>query len=417
MFDKEGARARLKAIEAEMDAAVNDPSLTGAQLKQLVDRGIAESEDLGRKLKSHSRAMAFRAGSEIGEVHTKAFGAGPRWNPPSPAHATEAQIKSLWLAAKNKLPSFGFELGQDAAPSWDAGDMTVRTKATVAEGPPNTLLAPTMMPAETLRLPYEPDRIFEHFIGAQAHSQSVQYLQHTGNVQPATTTAELGTKLDVGMQWAPRMVSFQKISALASVSTEALDDYNVFYQFTTNDLTRACVDAETNYIVNQAVTGLIWQAEPGIANPVLTRQVGADTPLNALRKAVTDIRVGSAFGTADKMAMHPRTADYLARQVDTLGRYLLQSDTETAQTGRVSSIWNCDVIQNTWVPMNYVIVWDSSQAIMGWTRQALTVAMNPWGDTEWSQNFISFRAEERIAVGIPRPTAVCLVSGFPGAGS
>jgi len=332
---------------------------------------------------------------------TKAIG-GPRWNPPAPWHATEEQVKGLWMAAKNRLPSYGFELGEKAAPSWN-----VHTKQ-VVEGPPGTLLPPALLPQHTLNLPYEPDRIFEHFVGAMADSQSVQYLQHTGNAQPALPTPELGTKLDLGMQWAPKTVSFQKISALASVSTEALDDFNVFYQFTSNDLSRAVIDAETNWIINQSITGLIWQTN------TLKRLVGADTPLDALEKAVDDIRVGSAFGRASVMCMHPNTLGYLKRQKTTLGNYILNPD---PTTGLVDTIWDCKVVTNSYVPMAYVIVFDATQAILGWTRQAMTVMLNPWGSPMWQENYVSFRAEERIAVGYPRPTAINLVTGFPGTGS
>ncbi len=80
----------------------------------------------------------------------------------------------------------------------------------------------------------------------------------------------------------PKGGVIQKISALASASTEILDDLPVFHQFVSNDLGRAVIDAETNWIVNASVTGLIWQTN------TLTRLVGADPPIDALEKAVDD---------------------------------------------------------------------------------------------------------------------------------
>ncbi len=112
--------------------------------------------------------------------------------------------------------------------------------------------------------------------------------------------------------------------------------------------------------------------------------------------------------------MHPKTVGYLKRQKTTLGNYILNPD---PTTGLVDTIWDAKVIQNSYIPTAYVIAFDSTQAILGWTRQALTIAINPWGSPMWQTNYISFRAEERIAIGIPRPTAVNIVSGFPGAGS
>ena len=228
---------------------------------------------------------------------------------------------------------------------------------------------------------------------------------------PLRQSLRLALKPDIGQVWAPKTVSFQKIAALCSASTELLNDFSMFNQFMVNDLTRAVIDAETDFIVSHATNGLIWQAEYGLPNPALSRQVGADTPLDALERAVDDIRVGSAYGTADKIALHPNTLGYLKRQKSSLNTYLLNPN---PQTGNVDKIWNMDVIQNSKIPMNYAIVWDSSQAILGWTRQALTVATNPYATAAWSNNYLIFRAEERIAVGYPRPTAINIVTGFPG---
>jgi hypothetical protein len=36
-----------------------------------------------------------------------------------------------------------------------------------------------------------------------------------------------------------------------------------------------------------------------------------------------------------------------------------------------------------------------------------------FGDTEWTNNLVSFRVEERIAIGVRRPSAVCTVTGLP----
>jgi Phage capsid family len=404
MIDREAKRNRIKEIGAEVEKRLKAGTVT----MDFMNGVELETKQLEAELKGHKRALEFRAGSEIGAApFTPKTKGGPKWNPPSPRHASEEQVNGLWLAAKNRLPSYSFEIGEKAVKSMSWGDDNIRTKQ-VVEGPPGTLLPPALLPQHTLNLPYEPDRIFEHFVGAMADSQSIQYLQHTGNASPALPTPELGTKIDLGMQWAPKTVSFQKISALASVSTEALDDFNVFYQFTSNDLHRAVTDAETNWIINQSVTGLNWQTN------TLKRLIGADTPLDALEKAVDDIRVGSAFATADTMAMHPATFGYLKRQKSTLNTYILQ---QNVQTGQVDSIWGCKPVINSYIPLDLVIVWDSTQAIYGWTRQALTVMLNPWGSPMWQTNFVSFRAEERIAVGYPRPTAINLVTGFPSSGS
>jgi Phage capsid family len=142
--------------------------------------------------------------------------------------------------------------------------------------------------------------------------------------------------------------------------------------------------------------------------------VGADTPLDAIEKAVDDIRVGPMFARADTILLHPSTLGYLKRQKTTLGSYVLSGD---PKTGLVDSIWDLKIVESTKLPMNYAIVFDSTVAILGFTRQALTVEMNMWSDTAWTTNQVLWRAEERIAVAYQKPKAINIVTGFPGAGS
>jgi HK97 family phage major capsid protein len=67
MFDREGARKRMREIESEVSAKLNDPNISGAELKSFTDKAIAESEDLGARLEAYSKGLKIRAGSEQGE--------------------------------------------------------------------------------------------------------------------------------------------------------------------------------------------------------------------------------------------------------------------------------------------------------------------------------------------------------------
>src|SRR5262249_8256327 len=155
----------------------------------------------------------------------------------------------------------------------------------VAEGAPGSLLPSVIRPEYSVDLQYEQDRIFEHLRGAQMDSQSVTYLQHTGNTNAAAVTAENATILDVGAQVTPKTVNAVAIKALASVSLEAMDDFGFFSSWLPRELRRAVIDAETSWLVNASQTGIIWQATPP-GSGCLTRLIGADTPITAVAKAI-----------------------------------------------------------------------------------------------------------------------------------
>jgi hypothetical protein len=38
---------------------------------------------------------------------------------------------------------------------------------------------------------------------------------------------------------------------------------------------------------------------------------------------------------------------------------------------------------------------------------------NPFGTNEWTQNYSTWRAEERISLSVPRPWAVNIITGLP----
>ena len=163
--------------------------------------------------------------------------------------------------------------------------------------------------------------------------------------------------------------------------------------------TRALINAETNQVVNGSGTAPNMTGILNISG-LLTRAMGTDTPLDAIQLAFNDLRVGPAFATADLVAMHPTTWNAIRRQKTTFDSYILSPD---PSTGQVESLWGVTVVVNTFIPAGTAIVFDTTQAVLAWTRLGLTMGVNQFGDTEWTNNLVSFRVEERVAIGVRRP--------------
>jgi HK97 family phage major capsid protein len=148
------------------------------------------------------------------------------------------------------------------------------------------------------------------------------------------------------MQLAEQIVVPKKIAALASVSMEALMDYQSFADWIPLELTRALINAETAQIVSGDGTGANML---GILNTsgLSTRAQGSDTPIDAIQKAFNDLRTGAAFGTADLVALHPTTWNAIRRQKTTFNSYILSPD---PSSGQVESLFGVTVIVNTFIP-------------------------------------------------------------------
>jgi HK97 family phage major capsid protein len=115
-----------------------------------------------------------------------------------------------------------------------------------------------------------------------------------------------------------------------AVNDEDLADFNAFQGCIAAELMRMVIDVENAQIIAGDGTGenlLGLLAQTGI----LTRAIGADTALDAVEKAFTDLRVGAAYVAPNLLVIHPSTFSSLRRTKDTTGRYLTTADPTAAE--------------------------------------------------------------------------------------
>jgi HK97 family phage major capsid protein len=395
-------KSQLDARNRDLDNRFKDlerrsKSLTPASRPQFLADVQRLQDDTERfendrdRLKSHEGFMNKIGDNPAGQLGTKGRVT------PSPLTFSEAQYKSLFDAVQRKQ---AFRLEAETKAPFGEGSFTGGT------------LPPILLPQNTLELAYEPDRFLDHLIQQAAPiGPGVEWVAHTGNANPASQVGELAVKPDLGLQLAVHTASWAKIAATATISMEIASDFDVFMKFVPNELFRAIVDAETNYFVNNGTAGLLN------ASGVLTRSVGSDTNIDAIAKAANDIRVGSAFGLADLVAMHPTTWDAVRLSKSTTGQYLLDPN-DPASIGDINHVFNMRVVTNTYIPLGTAIVMDAKKAVIRWVRMGYTLETNSYGVAAdgtnlWTQNAIAFRGELREQIGVQYPTAINLLSGLP----
>jgi Phage capsid family len=194
-----------------------------------------------------------------------------------------------------------------------------------------------------------------------------------------------------------------------------------------------------NYTLLNAVNGTNNATFNGLLNTsgTLTRAMGTDSPLDCLAKAYTDVRVGAAFADPDLVLIHPSTLGALRRAKDADGRYVLdllsgpmnlsaygQASTATANepnpysviaqgaNGYSGHLWGAQIVSTTQVAAGKAVVMSvKAGAGIFWQRLGLTIFYNPW--SLMTSNEMFWLAEERIALSVPRPAAINLVTGLP----
>ena len=368
-IERKQAKARLE----ELHQLVQKKRDNGTITNRFMDQVEAEADTLQAKLKTLEKVDSMSHMSDMYPSAPTTASKGARWNPPSPLHITDAQMKSLFSAARTRMPSYSVEIGTKGAGDWNMGFKSPLSEGGIGGGG----LPPVILP-NAFNLPYENDRIFSHFVGSEMPGPSVSYVQHTGNTNPAAAVAELGTKPELGMQLTVKNVVPTKIAALASVSMEALDDYADFSRFVPAELTRALLDAESDQILNGNGTA---PNMTGILNTsgLLTRAIGSDTKLDAIRKGINDIRIGSSFGVADLIVLHPTTWAALQLEKSTQGVYLLNPNDPNA-IGDLDNVFGVKVVPTTKIAAGTALIFDTSQAVIAWTRMGLRTDVNYYGD-------------------------------------
>jgi HK97 family phage major capsid protein len=262
----------------------------------------------------------------------------------------------------------------------------------------------------------------DHIPTIQSDAPSWEYIVQSGNTNEAAVVDELGVIADIGIQTSTATAVPVKIAGLASISTEALSDFSYFADWVPRVLSNSLINTETQQLVlgtgaSGAYPGMTgFTNVSGVLNRWFSPGQGDISGLDTLMRAVTDIRVDSAvYGEVDLIAMHPATWDGLRRTKTTTDAFVL-GVLDPSQIGALDSFPlapnNPRVITNTFIPQGTAVCLDTNLAARYYLRQALTIEVNRWGDTEWSTSSVSFRAEMRSTLAVLRPHAVNIVYGL-----
>jgi len=205
------------------------------------------------------------------------------------------------------------------------------------------------------------------------------------------------------------------VRTIAHVS-EALDrallsDFDALVVFIDQNLRLGVLLAEENQILNGNGTAPNLR---GILNTVGigTQAVGADTRADAIHKAINACRL--AFHEPDAIVLHPTDWQTVRLQKNANGDYY----TGDAVQGDPDRLWGKPVITSPVIAQGTGLVgafghgaqlWDREEARVTFTESGLGDSA---GQELFSRNQIRFRAEERVAFGVPFPAAFCSVTSL-----
>ena len=491
-------RQRAQTLKGEVHAKTADLEagrVTPAQFKSFVDNAVEEGAEIERTLKAFSNGAQFMAAQDAALEHlsnggtpesyspsTKAtnkhsatlkqFGIPQQWwnnEPVSPMSLTAAQTEALRQAHLNSTP-FAVTLGQSTGLEqvWGGTQTECVGGPLVSEATlGGSYAAGQIPPIQTqfaVGLGYGPTRASNLFPGyAAPETASITWTTHASNANPAAGTAEGGVFPNLDPVFDVNQLVFQKITAHLPVTQEAAEDTArfgeaAFQQWLPTELTRALVDAESQFVIagnassgENGGTAGPTSTFPGIlaASGVLTGAVtSGQNPLAALRAGFNTLRVtpgssGGAYGYPDTILMNPTDWSNVQLATDSQGRFLLDLFAGpaglTASGQRIErppsspnpyaivpqgspmfcgNLWGVPVATSTHMPQGTAALMNiAGGAGFRVTRWAVRVEYNMWGadanTNYWTQQAAGWRISERVGLQLTRPAAIYLLTGIP----
>lgn len=259
--------------------------------------------------------------------------------------------------------------------------------------------------------PRRPRRILDLVTTGQTNSDQVKYARQTTFTNVAAETAEAttsatGTKPEATMAFEVVTADVKTIAHWIPATRRSLADAGQLRTLIESQLRYGLEYRLESQIVNGDGTG---ENLTGIINTsnILTQAKSSDTVVDAIHKAMTQIRLG--FLEPNGVALHPTDWELirLSKEEGTAGSYYYGPPALAGQ----ETIWGLPVAVTPAVPDDTGIVGDWTQAVL-WMREGIQILASDSHDDFFIKNLVALLAEMRAAFGVLRPQAFAKVTGL-----
>lgn len=382
-------RTALLAEGDEIVAGAEGDNLSGAEAER-----FASIETIVRRI-DHWRDVAQRA-TEL----------GPNLTPARPDTGTSRDPDARIPGGIPRL-ALGTDQVRELHTSYLQGSTaTAEVRAiTDAPRPVDTLVA---TPFDARR---EPTRVAALLATQAVTTPQVTYYAQTGVADQAATVAEGAEKPESTPGWEPVTVPIRKLAHFTEVSTEALDDFASFASIIEAEMRTGLINLENDQVLNGNGSGTNIRGMLQTSGILSVAPAGPEAHYRTLRRAIRLLRAGTSFTQPDAIVMHPADAEIFdLTNSDDEG---LRAVTSISEAGTTTA-WGATIVVTTQIAEGTALVGNMAEAAVVFQRQAPRVMLDPYSRSD--RNLVRVIVEERIGLGVVRPSALCAVT-FAGAAS
>jgi HK97 family phage major capsid protein len=290
-----------------------------------------------------------------------------------------------------------------------------------AGGPGGGLVPPEYVPGVVSKL-FEPLGVADVFGQSQTTGSQVRYVVEGTATSGAAGVAEAGVKPESTLAYSEVTEPVKKIATLLPVSDEIVDDAPSLRGYLNGRLQLFVRMEEERQLLRGSGTnelvGVFNRAGAQAINQYA--KAASDDNTVALLKVLVNTR-GSSNLTPDTIILHPN--NWLSTRLlrdgtgGTAGAYLGGGPFGQPYGGPnvgvfEGAIWNTRVVLSSVVGPGTALVGNFSQGAHIWRRGGLGVELSNSHSDFFQRNLIAMRAEERVGLGIFRPSAITEVRGL-----
>lgn len=380
------ARTAIRELSRKAQEVADNKSFSAKQKLAMLDTMSAE-------LKTHQDVIATsdRAKSLIGG-----------------ADSMGSSLDFSGFAAKSTggAPKLSLSMG-DLQALHQAAVTKQNYRVTTKASDPGAGIPALLLPGVVSKL-HEPVRLLDFIPTTPMAGPSVEFIQHTSTTGSAGMVARGAAKPEITLNTTPTILTARKIAVHSALPDEILSDFQVFAAYLQQELQRQIADVENAQVLSGDGTG---ENLTGILSTsgLLTRAVGTDTALDAVEQAIDDLRVGPSYCDADLIVLNPGDFSKLRRSKDSQGRYILNPDPSSDEA---DSLWGKRVVATTTMAAGTGLVGNFQIGAQGFVREGFTLTMSNQSGTDFTNNLTRYLAEERITLGVARPSAFVKLTGL-----
>lgn len=337
-----------------------------------------------------------------------AFGAG---GPPVPGYAETRQYGLPIVRFRDIDIRSAHEALMNGQAAQIGADLETRTVTGFAQAPMATIPVFNRNPIPFRR---EPTRISDLLPSQPVVARSVTYYTQPTAASAAAPTGEAQAKPASDPAWTAVTTKVSKIAHLVEVTKEALDDIANFAQIVSDEMVRGLILQENFQLVSGDGTG---ENLTGFLNGVgiLTYAPGsAEDRAKSIRHAITLLRNGSSFAEADLIIMNPADAEIFdLTNYASAGLHAVMDNDSPGGSAAVAGspsrqAWGARIVETSQITSGTALVMNAADAAVTFLREPPTVFVDPYSKSAFNE--VRFICEERIGLGLLRPSAILKVT-------